>query len=148
MYILYMYIIYIYICIHTHTHIHIHIYLKSTYCLVDLKQTANNFANRKWICSGSANNCNLVYNMVSYMRESLHIKERRIFCRGKGSWEATEESMAFHWPSPCQEKRGAFTSCWVLQWSQGMKESPSDPANSILLKFLLIISYNLLRNLI
>ena len=64
------------------------------------------------VYSESAENCNSIFcNHGELTCKSPHGRWRRmLLLRGKSTWKGklSEESMTFHWLSPCQERRGIF----------------------------------------
>ena len=92
--------------------------------IVDLKQIdCQIFLQQKWICSGSAENCNLgCATMMSHVQVSTWQGKETVFTGRKRKLEGYSKlSLAFHWLSPYQER----SSCWAALSLQGVRAPPS-----------------------
>ena len=99
---------------------------------VDLQQTdCQIFLQQRWVYSGLAESCTLgSAATVSHMqvlawqeKETTFIDGKRKF--GGGRWSEQRESMAFHWLSPCWERRGNFVlPVGLCYCRQGMRSPP------------------------
>ena len=85
---------------------------------VGLKRTDGQiFLQQRWGFLGSAENCNSVSSTrvspgqvpTPQRKEKTCKEEKEVW----GGWRETE-SLAFHWLSPCQERRGVFLWGWAV----------------------------------
>lgn len=111
-------------------------------CSVVLKQQLDSGSSpERWISSGSAEDCN-PWSATTVTHESPPMRPRKgdASIMGKGSWEggSKKEPVAFHWPGPCQERRGVFLLPVGLCYITGHESVSFWSPNSILLRFLLI----------
>ena len=98
---------------------------------------------KRQVYSESAENYNSIFcNHGELTCKSPQGKWRRmLLLRGKSTWEGklSEESMTFHWLSPCQG-RSLSSSCWALLLLQGMRAFPAGVLTLFEWDFCLFIS--------
>ena len=79
---------------------------------------------KKWIYSGSEENCNLgSVTMMSQVQVSTWQGKENVFIERKRKLEGLQQtkSLAFHWLSACQER----SRCWATLSLQGVTAPPS-----------------------
>ena len=98
---------------------------------------------KRQVYSESAENYNSIFcNHGELTCKSPHGKWRRmLLLRGKSTWEGklSEESMTFHWLSPCQERRGIFLPLVQLHCCHRCESSSPGPLTLFNWSFCLLV---------
>ena len=96
--------------------------------VVDLKQIdCQIFLQPRWIYSGSPENCSLGSATVGSHMQVPEGEGRNTFIEGEkeaGRATVNKEFKAFHWLSPCQERRGVILLPLGLRYYHRAQELP------------------------